>query len=266
MGLAIDTIATKVVNPSTTFTATTVAPGDSLVVRNFNPPDTAFLEGVIRKGAAAGASRIVSPLFHDNVTGLTMFTSESPTRFELEQYQGQQLRSSDTLSVLMTGGAAETDGVALQIYYSNLPGSSARLHAWGDIAGNIRNLKAVQVAVTNSATTGVWTDTAITTTENQLHADSDYAILGYLIDTACMAVAFKGQETGNLRVGGPGVTSSDDTASFFVDQSNQRGTPHIPVFNANNRFSFYVSTVDVVASTTANVTVMLAELATPLNT
>ena len=42
--------------------------------------------------------------------------------------------------------------------------------------------------------------------------------------------------------------------------SNRHGTPHIPVFNGNDKGAFYVSTVDNVASSTPKITLVLAEL------
>lgn len=257
---AIDTVVGHAANPSTTFTAVTFNSGDSGSVRSFAPTDTCFLERVSRTGTSSGAVRILSPLLHDNVRGITYTTPESPAVFLMPQGRGQQVRPQDTLTVQVTGGTAETDVVALSLYYSNLPGATARLKNWGDIQALIKNIKPVEVDVTNSATIGIWTDTLITATENLLKANTDYAVLGYVTDTVQAVVAVKGSETGNLRVGGPGTTASDDTAFYFVDWSNREGTPHIPIINAANANALFVSTCDSVASSTPKVQLQLAEM------
>jgi hypothetical protein len=257
---AIDTIVGKAVNPSTTQTTVTFASGDSGTVRNFAAPDTAILDRVTRVGATSGNVRILSPLLHDNVRGITFTSPETPSDFLMPRWVPQYLKTQDTLAVSMTGGAAESDLASLSIYYSNIGGGSARLHNIGDVQPLINAIKPMVVAVTNSATIGTWTDTVITTTENLLQANTDYAILGYITDTALGLIGVKGLETQNLRIAGPGPTSTRDTEDFFVKWSNERGTPHIPVFNSANAGSMFVSTVDTTASSTANVQLVLGRL------
>ena len=260
MGLAIDTVASTALNPSTTVTATTIVTGDTFTVRNFAPADQAKLWAVIRRGATSGQAGVRSPLFHDNVRGFRYTSAQTVSMFAVPLEAGQPLQPQDTLIVEITGGAAETDAIYHSIYYTNLLGVSARLHNWSELSGNIRSLKSLQVAVTNSATIGAWTDTVFTTTENLLHADSDYAVLGYITDTVQGAVGVKGQETGNLRICGPGTTDSSDTSDYFVRLNLLHNMPTIPVINANNRSGLFVCTSDVVASSTPNVTLILAEL------
>lgn len=260
MGAAIDTVLATAHNPGSTVTAAAAASGDSLTVRSFPPAAFARLEQLIRGGSTAGIVQVKSPMLYDNVEGLQYETSESPSAFLLPDTVGQPLVSADTLSVGLTGGTAEYDQAGLSIYYSDLPGSTSRLHSWGDVSGLITNIKGLKVACEASATVGDWSDTVITTTEDLLKADTDHAVLGYVVDTEVTAVAVKGQDTGNLRVAGWGSTSPLVTSGLFVDLSNSHGTPHIPVINSNNKGNTYVSVADVVASTATNVTLVLAEL------
>jgi hypothetical protein len=257
---AIDTISTVIANPGASYTATVAASGDSLTVRNFPTTSPAYLEHMFRRGATKGSARVRSPRLHDNVTGINFATSETIDTLVIPNQLNQPLYPSDTLIAEMTGGGAETDGVALLIYYSQVQGITARLNTWADISGLVKSVKLFQTAVTNSATIGSWTDTLVTTTENQLHADSDYAVLGFKTDTVQTAVGIKGQETGNLRICGPGTTTGLDTSNWFVRWSAESNIAAIPVFNANNRFSVYVSTCDVAASTTPIITLICAEL------
>jgi hypothetical protein len=261
---AIDTIIGTAANPSTTFTAVTFNTGDSGAVRSFPATDSAKIERVMRGGATAGAVRVLSPRVHDNVRGITYTSAENPSVFNMPQMMGQQVYPQDTLAVSVTGGTAETDLAVLSIYYNNLPGANARLHSWADVNSLIRYIKPLEVDVTNSATKGAWTDTVITATEDLLIANTDYAVLGYITDTNITAVGVKGTETGNLRICGPGTTASDDTSSFFVDWSNNEGTPHIPVINSANKGGIFVSTADQAASSTPKVQLILACLSSNL--
>ncbi len=260
MPLALDTVAARIANPGATFTAAAAVAGDSLVVRNFAPTATCSLINLIRRGATSGAARVRSPLLHDNVRGIALTTGITPSTFGLPRELSQQLFAQDSLIVELTGGAAETDLAILVLLYSDLLGAAARLHTNGDIVPLLKNIKPVTVAVTNSATIGNWTDTVITTTEDLLHANRDYAVLGFVTDTAQAAIGIKGADTANLRVGGPGSTNVEDTASYFVDQGIYHNIPFIPVINSANKGSTFVSTCDSVASSTPNVTLILAEL------
>lgn len=259
MGVAIDTIATAVANPGAAFTATVAANGDSLQVKSFAATDSAYLERIIRGGAAAGAVRVRSPRLHDNVQGIRFFTSQTPAIMLMPREYSQVLYAGDTLIVEVTGGAAETDVAALGVYYTNLQGVNARLKSWGDIAGIIRNIKTVTVAVATGAV-ATWVDTAVNATEDLLKGGEDYAILGYTVDVATAVVGVKGPDTGNLRICGPGATDSSDTSEYFIAWTEKSGKPHIPVFNANNKASTFVSTYHNGATQNVNVDLILAEL------
>lgn len=262
MGLAIDTVAFSATNPGSSGAAATVTSGDSFTVRQAT--GRAILEEMIRQGATSGFLRVRSPLLHDNVRGIMYTTGDTPARMLLPPDAGQVLTPLDNLIVEISGGAAEVDGGALVIYYENAAGVAARLHSPGDILGNIKYIKPLQVACTVAGTAFTWSDTVFTTTENLVHATSDYAILGYIVDSACAAVGFKGQDSGNLRVCGWGSTDPSDTSDYFIKKSERENRPWIPVFNAANRFSTYASVLSSATSGTVNVQFILAELATPV--
>lgn len=261
MGLATEVIVFKATNPGASATAAAAVTGDSLTVRSFASTDYAKLEQLWRQGATAGLVGIRSPVLHDVSRGIRFTTAETPSIMDMPRDVGQPLAPSDNLIAELSGGTAEVDLGAMLIYYSNVLGIAANLYNWGDLRGSIGNIKPLQVAVTTNATAGIWQDTIITTTEDLLHADRKYAVLGYLTDTAVLAVAIKGQETGNLRTGGPGTTVSFDTTDFFVRMSERMGTPHIPIVSANNRGSINACVSAVATSTALNVMFILAEMA-----
>lgn len=267
--VALDTILADVHNTVASaigLTAATAANGDSFVVRNFDSASWARLEAIsLMAGTAGRQAQVKSPAFHDNVTGITIKTTESPSGFILPQEVGQPLVRGDTLSVLLDAAATSDSVATLHAYYSAGAGVDGRYYSWGDISGIIKSIKTVQVAVTTAATIGQWVDTLITTTDNQLHADTDYAVLGYETDVALVAVGVKGQDTGNLRACGPGAIVGMHTSDYFVAMSNMHGTPHIPVINSNNKGAIYLSAAANTASVAATPALILAELTQSLS-
>lgn len=261
---SVDTVLTQVTN-SAALAAVTVANGDSLTVRSFAPPALAYLDDVIIKGGQSVTARLTSPYLHDTTRGITIISAGAPTVDALPKYGHQFLSTQDTLVLQATSGAANSSVVALQNYYTDLGASDARLYGWGDVSGLIKEIKPVEVDCTTSGTIGEWSDTLITTTENLLKANTDYAVLGYVVDVACAVVGIKGQDTGSLRICGPGSTNTYETSSYFVDKSNNTGRPYIPVINAANANNTSASTADDAASTAVKVQLVLAELSSNLS-
>jgi hypothetical protein len=260
MGLAMDLQAGYATNPGSTITALTPSPNDSFVVKSFAPSASAYLEQLMRFGGETGIIRVRSPLMHDYVQGIRFSCPSSVTSNLLGQLVNQTLYTQDTLVVEVTGASAGTDIGVIGIYYTDLGGASARLAMPADISGRVRNIVGVEVDVTTSATAGTWNDTLITATEDVLHANTDYAVLGYICSTNFGAVALRGPDTSNLRVGGPGVGIQIVTSEYFVHLSDRTGLPHIPIINSANKGGTYVSCIHYLASVAGSVTLIMAEL------
>ena len=261
MGLAFDTIQGTAVNPGATLTTVTIASGDSVNVRSFPPTAKAYLHFLSRQGTTAGAIRVFSPRLHDAVRGLTYFPNETPVSASLLPPQTlQPLYTLDALTIQVSGGTAETDAVALGLYYTDLPGEDAKAKNLADIGPQVVNIKVVQVAVTQGATAFAWVDTKQNVTEDLLKGTKWYAVLGYDTDTVALAIGVKGPETGNLRNCGPGPTLVYSTTDHYARQAFWHQLPFIPVFNAANRNGFFVSTCQLATGGTTNVSLVIAEL------
>ena len=264
MGLAIDTIGllrTAGGGADTVFTAGTVAAGDSLTIRSTPQGGGIELERVMTQGILGSAYRVRSPLLHDNVEGLQFFPGTTPSQGLLSDWTSQMLDAQDTLIFeAIANGAAANVVMVLGVAYANLPGANARMYSKSDILPLIKSLKVIRVTMGGGGAAGVWLDTAVTTTENLLHANTDYAVLGYITDTALAAVGIKGADTSNFRNCGPGVTDANITKDYFVRQSEWQGQPRIPVFNAANGPSTFVSAFASVSPSAANVQLYCAEL------
>jgi len=266
MGDAVDTVLCFSTQAGASAFPTTLAAttGDSLIVRGTVGESKAQLMAFITKSDAAGNQfRITSPLLHDNVTGLTFFPNENPSQFAVPEATSVELNEQDTLNVQGQCGAATTITAGLVIHYDNIRGTDADLYRWGDLRGDIKFIKAIQVANTAIAV-GAWTDTVITNTEDQLHADKSYAVLGYEVNPAPALVGIKGVATGNLRMCGPGTSQTLELTDYFVKMSEYHNLPYIPVFQANDRRALFVSFADSVARAGAAIqaTIIVAELKT----
>jgi hypothetical protein len=264
MGVAYDTIlAFSTQAGAAAFpTALAAAQGDNLTIRGTVGESKAYLEAFIAASNAGGQKfRVSSPLLHDNVTGLTFAGAENPAPFLLPAQTYVELNEQDTLSVSGSCAAATTITAGLVVRYPNIRGVQADLYHWRDIKDDIKFLKSIEVDL-NAIAVGAWTDTVVTVTENQLHADASYAVLGYQTSQAIDIVGVKGIATGNLRYCGPGVATTLDISSYFIYQSEEGGDASIPVFQANDRNSFYVSAANhaAIGGAAASVYLLVAEL------
>jgi hypothetical protein len=75
-------------------------------------------------------------------------------------------------------------------------------------------------------------------------------------------VGVKGIATGNLRYCGPGASSTLDLTSYFIYMGEEQNIATVPVFQANDRNSFYVSAANhaAIGGGTAIVSLIVAEL------
>jgi hypothetical protein len=260
MGGIYEVITGRATNPAA-LTALTMNTGDSLAVRAFGEAVNVYLENVWTQQATAGFARVRSPRMHDNVQGIRVATPAALPLPLLPIEANQRLYQTDTLIAEIQGGGAETDAMALQVYYDGVSTGAARLATWDQVKSLVKNISGAQVDVAGPTTTGDWSaGTNLTNFTDQWHADTYYAVLGYELDTASLAVAIKGPDTGNYKVGGPGALQPIDTRDYFVECSRLTGMPHIPVIQAQNKGNTQVHVAKVGAGGTINVTLIVAEL------
>jgi hypothetical protein len=274
MGLALETIVGYIASGtgSTTYDALTANSNQSFTVRYFPDGSSAYLENVW--GATSAASwllSIKSPRLHDDVLGLQFavnaYTNTGSTVIFNPQelmpgFQTQPLYPSDVLSVTAnaTTGTNKFNGV-FNVRYDNLGGVSARLYDWATIKPMIANFVGIEVQPVASATVGIFgPGQALNATSSRWKANKDYAWIGYSTSIPVTAIVCNGVDLGNLYVGGPGLPQTANTGAFFVDQSVQYGTPHIPVINSLNVGGTFCYVADITASTAPNVILYMAEL------
>lgn len=261
MGQALQILTGQVTNPNTAITALTPNTGDSYTVRSTNMGADIELIQAWAFTATAGILRVRSPRMHDQAQNTRYQTVASLPRPLMALEEKQLLYSQDPITVEMTGDSAAVDLASLLVYYNDLPGINARLHAWSEIAPLIDKLTTVEVDLTSSATSCNYSGTVpLNGTFDTLIRNQDYAILGYECGVTGGTLGITGVDTGNLRVGGPLYNQTEFTADWFVRLSNDNAIPAIPVFNSANVAGINLDVACQAVSTSFKVGVNLALL------
>ena len=247
MPRALEVVAGFATNPGATFTALTASTGTSFTVRGTDATKPAWLLGAWAFNATAGELRIRSTKLHDFQQGIRNRVTAALTADLISGPRNaafaQRLYSQDALTVEITGGGAELDCGALLIAYDDLQGAAGRFIDQPTLKKLGLNIVTVEVTVTAVATGNFGGAVAVNSTNDNLIANTDYAIVGGMSDTRGTAVGITGIDFANLRVGFPCEPSQRFlTQNYFEQLSVAFNAPYIPVFNSANKAA---TTVDV---------------------
>lgn len=258
---AWEVVTGRILNPGAAPVALGANTGDSFQVRSTPDSSNPWLQGIWANCATAGIVRVRSPRMHDFVQGLRFQVPAGANRNLLADEVATPLYSQDIITFELAGGAAETDSAALLIYYPDLGGSAQRLATWDQIKPMVAEVTTIEVGITGPVTAGDWSaGTAINATFDLLKGNQDYAVLGYQTGTQVTAFGFKGSDTANLRVGGPGTTEAIETRDWFISLAKTSGQPAIPVINQANRASTLAHVCSNTAAGTVTVDLVVARL------
>jgi hypothetical protein len=268
MPRALDTVTGFATAPGATFTAWTMATGDTLAVRAAMPNSNIWLIGAWAFNQVAGVMRVRSPRMHDNVQGIRMRTPASivfnkiPTR----DISGaaQKLFTQDTLIVEHTGSAVagQIETGSLLIWYDDVPGLAGRFIDQPTLRKNGVNIMGQEVSITTGTAGGYSGGVAVNSTIDNFKANTDYALVGGVVDTRVASLAVRGVDSANLRVAFPGEpTFSDETGNWFANLSAATAIAMIPVFNSQNKGAIIVDAVGNQAAITTVATLFFVELA-----
>jgi hypothetical protein len=260
---AIEIISGYVTAPSTTITALTMNGNDSKTIRNFDVNKKARLLNLWANNQAVGIMEMKAPAFHDNVRGLYFDVTAAAPNPLLPLEAFQHLQPQETLSWGLSGSATASDieQAGALIYYDELPGVSARLATYEAIRPRIRNIFPVKNSITGGTSGGYSGEEAINADIDLFKANTDYALLGYIATENCGTICWRGIDTGNLRVGGPGLNALPRyTSNWFVRLNYATGLPTIPVFGSANKNAIYVDLTNDENALTQLLTSVFAEL------
>lgn len=263
MGRALELLVGQATAPGTTFTGLTMNAGNSLTVRSAAIDAKVYLIAAWTDVQAAGTFRIRSPRLHDNVQGLRFDTIVSDLHPLLPAGFKQPLMTQDVLVAEITGSATAGDleTGAMLVYYEDLPGIDSRLITWDTLQSRLKHLLTVENTLALGTGGGYSGEEAINAEFDLLKANTEYALLGYLVDTECACVRWRGSDFGNLGVGGPGdETHRHLTREWFTRLARLTGLPLIPTFNAANKGGVLIDGCQDEIGTDTTVITILGEL------
>lgn len=258
------------------FEALSACTADSLTIIAFPDGNKAWVEEIISGNSAHKMEvAVYSPRFGDNQFGVRVQHQFNPTlsgadgdpQLLLPRTLDIPVYSTDLLNVQVNGTASDNADVVLQLYYENIQGAGQRLATWEAVKPLIAQANATQsrvlgieVTVTPGATGNYGTAVALNANDDRLQADFDYAILGYTVDNATTSIGIKGPDTGFYRIPMPGHWDSRITADWFIQQAEWRGTPHIPIINANNKATTFLDGLSSNNAGATKVSLIMAQL------
>lgn len=238
MGAALELIGAQGTAIGATLAALAAATGDSLAVRSTPENKRVDLVQFWTDVQVAGTARIRSPRLHDNVQAIRVDTIISDLYPLMPWGMKQRLYSNDVLSVDLAGSAVAGDieYVLMLLLYEDLGGAAARFISVDELMRRAINLSSVENTISTGATIAWAGSEGINAEFDQFHAGGQYALIGYVVDTEVPAIAWRGPDTSNYRVGGPGLeTDRSVTQDWFLKLSRALGVPLIPVISAENK-------------------------------
>lgn len=251
------------------FEALAPGTGDSLTFQNVPQTSQSYFAEVWAVDDASPAElSFYASRWHDQQFGIRMEVPDgstwAPVNRAVNVLPGgvvQPIFPSDVLFPRVNGTAADNVSVTALIYYEDLPGIDARLMSYAALGSAYKNLVGINVHLTPGA--GNYGSTvALNSSDNRLHANTDYAVLGFTCQTPCSLVSLTGVDTGNQRVGGPVLGDAEHDAELFINLARKMDAALIPVINSNNAGAINLQAANV-NNTAILVDVMLAELKSP---
>lgn len=250
----------------TTAVALTPGSGDSGTFFNVPQGSVAWLgEAWAVNSASACEIYFTASRFHDQVFGIRASipagTSLAPAGCSTKLFGvgiDQPIFPSDVMTVSAIGADNDKVNVTVCAYYADIPGIDARLATYEDVKARGWNQVGIKTLLTPAS--GNWgTGVALNASDNRLHANTDYAVLGFNAEAPLSAVGLSGIDTGNLRTGGPVLANAEHDENLFVDFARAYNSALIPIINSNNAGNTYLYAAGV-GSAQVEVDVMLVEL------
>lgn len=259
----IEVLSFSATAPGAAGAAATALAGDSLTIKNGVDGKAIKLLSLFPKYQTSGFVQVASPLMHDSTRGIRARANAAVVKNVLNSQFAQQMYAQDSLSATIAGSAVAGDVelAAMLLYYEDLPGVNQRLITAEEMKARVKSITTVDASITTTAGPGYSGSEALNAESDLLHANQDYAVLGAIVQTACLCVTMKGPDTSNLRIAVPGdINDPQLTSKFFVTLSEKFGLPLIPVINSANRASTFLEAAQDENAAAVPVSWVLAEL------
>jgi hypothetical protein len=235
---ALDLVSAQGTAVPAALTALAAVAGDSLAIKNCGLEKRVTMLQAWTDVQSAGTMRIRSPRLHDNVQGIRYATVVADVSPLFPWGTGQRLYPNDLLTVELAAAAVAGDieTVCQLNYYEDLPGVAAIFISPEEVVRRGVNIFTVENTLALGVAGGYSGGEAINVEFDQFKANTKYALIGYTVSAQSAAVAWRGPDTGNTRVGGPGLVALREvTADWFCRLSKAFNLPLIPVIAAENK-------------------------------
>lgn len=260
----IDVLAFSGTAINTTIVALTAVSGDSAQVSSFSEAKKGWILQLWCDFQAAGTLRIHSPKMHENTNGIRFDIIASDLYPMLPWGAKQPIYPGDTINCDAAGSATggDIEYVLLLRYFDELSAQQARLLTHEEVSRRLVNIHAVENTIATGATAAYAGSEAINAEIDQFKARTDYALMGYVVDTECPLVAWRGPDTASARVGGPGLeTDRGETASWFMKLSRMCNMNLVPIIAADNKAATQIDALQDENGSDTTVISIYAELA-----
>lgn len=145
-----------------------------------------------------------------------------------------------SLTIAGSNVAGDVEQLSMLVKYGDLPGVSQRLLSHDEVVRRTEKLTTIEQSITSVAGPGYSGAVLINNASDLLRANRDYAVLGMSSRTGVHALTLVGPDTGNVKIGMPGVLRQEISAQWFSLQSRAYNEPFIPVINSGNKNSTFV--------------------------
>jgi len=249
--------------PGAAGAAATAAVGDSLTIKNGK--GRVQIVALWADFQVAGFLQLVTPSQHDTTRGYRTRVPASDLDMRLPLGIEMDMQPQETIAATIAGSAVAGDvelACAL-VCYADLPGVTQRVIGWDELQRRAGKVLTVDATIVPGAA-GYSGAELLTAETDLLHANTDYAIVGYSVSAECAAVTFTGPDLGYVRMGGPGA--DDDagmTSGWFGLMSRATGKAMVPVINSGNKASTFVGIVGDENVAPIGVSVFLAQIGKP---
>lgn len=239
--------------------------GDSLTVANYQSGGARVIEMWGIDSATVAELQVLSTrpeTSHDSVHGIRVMIPSTILggagnngAFDLlPGYNHVPLWPADTLTMQVSGTAADAVVVSWLTEYDDLGGISGSFATYEQVMGNYVSTIGFRCDAVASATKGAYgAARAIATDDDRFHAKRYYAILGYSVQTEVCTVALKGPDWGGQLIGGPAGVLFLNTRTIFLDWTLKYQKPLIPWFSAENKGNVFVYVADDATSTSPKI-------------
>ena len=236
----IELLTATATQPNTGAAAAAVT-GDSLTIKNGrNGKDAVLiLAAWTTLQATAGFAQVAYPSGHDTTRGYRAGVPLSSTELMLPLGMHLRPQPQELLSVQLAGSntAGDVEQWSALMMYDDLPGVSQRLMSASEVMSRAKELTTVEASITSSAGPGYSGTELVNADSDLLKANTDYALLGISTRSRVHAVWIQGPDTGNVKVGSPGLLRYEVAPQFFALLSRVTGRKTIPVINSGNKGS-----------------------------